>query len=182
MSTVNKQDLRLTYREYVLFPDDGNRHEIINGHHFMTAAPSTYHQTISKRLQYELYTKIEMAGHGQVFNAPIDVQFSPYDVVQPDLVAMYASTRARVTPAKIIGPPDMIVEIMSPSTASTDLELKRLLYERNSVEEYWIIDPHENCLRRLVLHSGVYAECPVEGNELRLAGLPGVTICLAGLW
>lgn len=67
MSTVNKPDLRLTYQQYVLFPDDGNRHEIINGDHYMSSAPTTYHQTVSKRLQYELYTKIELAGHGQVF-------------------------------------------------------------------------------------------------------------------
>lgn len=54
MSTVNKPDLRLTYQQYVLFPDDGNRHEIINGDHYMSSAPGTYHQTVSRRLQYEL--------------------------------------------------------------------------------------------------------------------------------
>ncbi len=182
MSTVNKPDLRLTYKEYVLFPDDGNRHEIINGDHYMTSAPSTYHQTVSKRLQFELYTKIELAGHGQVFNAPIDVQFSLYDVVQPDLVAMFANTRAKITPAKIIGPPDIVVEIMSPSTASNDLELKRRLYERNGVGEYWIVDPHDNSIRRLVLQDGVYVDQPVEANELRLVGLPEVTICCASIW
>lgn len=182
MSTVNKPDLRLTYEQYVLFPDDGNRHEIINGDHYMSAAPGTYHQTVSKRLQYELYTKIELAGHGQVFNAPIDVQFSPYDVVQPDLVAMYANTRAKITPTKILGPPNLVVEIMSPSTASNDLELKRRLYERNGVGEYWIVDPHDHNVRCLVLQDGGYADQPVHANELRLVGLPEVTINLASIW
>jgi len=182
MSTVNKPDLRLTYQQYVLFPDDGNRHEIINGDHYMSSAPTTYHQTVSKRLQYELYTKIELAGHGQVFNAPIDVQFSPYDVVQPDLVALYANSRARITPVKILGPPELIVEILSPSTANHDLDLKRSLYERNGVGEYWIVDPHDNSIRRLVLQSGMYVDQPVEANELRLIALSDVRISLASIW
>ena len=182
MSTVNKPDLRLTYQQYVLFPDDGNRHEIIDGDHYMSSAPGTYHQTVSRRLQYELYTKIELAGSGQVFNAPIDVQFSPYDVVQPDLVALYANPKARITPAKIIGPPELVVEIISPSTAGNDLELKRNLYERNGVGEYWIVDPHDNSIRRLVLQSGMYVDQPVEANELRLIALPDVGISLASIW
>ncbi len=182
MSTVNKPDLRLTYQQYVLFPDDGNRHEIINGDHYMSSAPSTYHQTVSKRLQYELYTKIELAGHGLVFDAPIDVQFSPYDVVQPDLVALYANPKARITPVKIIGPPELVVEIISPSTAGNDLELKRNLYERNGVGEYWVVDPHDNSIRRLVLKSGVYVDLAVEANELHLIALPEVTISVASIW
>ena len=182
MSTVNKPDLRLTYQQYVLFPDDGNRHEIINGDHYMSSAPSTYHQTVSKRLQYELYTKIELAGHGLVFDAPIDVQFSPYDVVQPDLVAMYANPKARITPTKILGPPELVVEILSPSTAGNDLELKRNLYERNGVGEYWIVDPHDNSIRRLVLQGAAYVDQPIEGDELTLIGLPDVKISLDSIW
>ena len=61
---TNRSDLKLGYAEYVLYPDDGNRHEIIDGDHYMNPAPSTYHQTISKRLQHHFYTKIELAGLG----------------------------------------------------------------------------------------------------------------------
>jgi Uma2 family endonuclease len=135
MSVTKKPDLKLGYAEYVLYPNDGMRHEIIDGDHYMNPAPSTYHQTISKRLQYHLYSKIELAGLGLVFNAPVDVQLSNHDIVQPDLVVLLKGTRARVTPAKINGAPDLLVEILSPSTAANDQHLKRKVYERAGVRK-----------------------------------------------
>ena len=69
MSVTKKVEPGLGYAEYVLFPADGNRHEVLEGSHFMNPAPGTYHQTISKRLQYHLYTRIELAGLGLVFCA-----------------------------------------------------------------------------------------------------------------
>ena len=74
---------KLGYREYCCFPDDGWRHEIIDGDHVMTPAPSTSHQTVSKRLQHQLYMQVELAGLGLVFNAPVDVQLTEHDIVQP---------------------------------------------------------------------------------------------------
>jgi hypothetical protein len=61
---------KLGYREYCCFPDDGRRHEIIDGDHYVNPAPSTYHQTVSRRLQHQLYTQIELTGRGVVYNAP----------------------------------------------------------------------------------------------------------------
>jgi hypothetical protein len=112
---------KLGYREYCCFPDDGRRHEIIDGDHVMTPAPSTTHQTVSKRLQHQLYTQIELSDRGLVFNAPVDVQLTEYDIVQPDLVVVLKVPVDRtrmITHTKINGVPDLIVEILSPSTAA----------------------------------------------------------------
>ena len=158
MSVTKKPDLKLGYAEYVLYPDDGKRHEIIDGDHYMNPAPSTYHQTISKRLQYHLYVRIELAGLGLVFNAPVDVQLGDHDIVQPDLVVLLKHTQARVTPTKISGTPDLLVEIVSPSTADNDRHLKRRVYERSGATEYWIVDPAEPSVTQLVLREGSYAE------------------------
>lgn len=177
MSVTKKSDLKLGYAEYVLFPDDGMRHEIIDGDHYMNPAPSTYHQTVSKRLQYHLYSKIELARLGLVFNAPIDVQLSNHDIVQPDLVVLLNNTKARVTPAKISGAPNLLIEILSPSTVDLDQNLKRRIYERSGVAEYWIVAVDEPSITQLVLRDGVYMEMP-RGDQLRLAILPEVVIPL----
>jgi len=181
MSATKKPDLKLGYAEYVLFPDDGKRHEIIDGDHYTNPAPSTYHQTISKRLQHHLYTKIELDGLGLIFSAPIDVQLSDHDIVQPDLVVLLKDTKARVTPTKINGAPDLLVEILSPSTADNDRHLKRRVYERSGTAEYWIVDPAEPSVTQLVLRDGVSVETS-HGDELRLAILPEVAFSLAEIW
>lgn len=181
MSSTNKPDLRLGYAEYVLLPNDGNRHEIIEGDHYMNPAPSTYHQTVSKRLQYHLYSRIELEGLGLVFDAPVDVQLSDFDIVQPDLLVLLKATQARVTPAKINGPPDLVIEILSPSTSDNDRHLKRRVFERSGVSEYWIVDPDASRVTQLVLRDGVYAEL-THGDELCLSILPAVRIRLSEIW
>lgn len=182
MSTTPEPDLRLGYAEYVLLPNDGNRHEIIDGDHYMTPAPSTYHQTVSKRLQYFLYTQIELAGVGTVFSAPIDVQLSPHDIVQPDLIVLANDTRARVTPTKILGAPELVVEILSLSSIDNDLHLKRRIYERSAVAEYWIIDPFENRVTCLWLVDSKYEEQPTPETELKIRAMPRVVIPLEKIW
>lgn len=130
-----------TYETYRELPEDGKRRQIIEGELFVTPAPGSYHQTLSKRLQYELYRHVELEGRGQFFNAPIDVIFDDRSVLQPDLVVILEGGKARVTAEGIHGPPDLLVEILSPSTARTDRQAKRTLYAGHGVREYWIVDP-----------------------------------------
>jgi Uma2 family endonuclease len=85
----------------------------------MYPAPSTYHQTVSGRLQYQLYTQIELKKLGVVFYAPVDVQLSEFDIVQPDLVVVLEANRI-ITPSKIKGTPDLLIEILSPSSIEND--------------------------------------------------------------
>ncbi len=168
------------YREYCCFPNDGRRHEIIDGDHYVTPAPSTTHQTVSKRLQYQLYTQIELTGLGLVFDAPCDVQLTDYDIVQPDLIVVLKDRVRMITPTKINGVPDLVVEILSASTASNDTELKKQLYERTGVGEYWIADPENQKLERYRLVDGVYRLEPHADPAPALGG--SLKVPLAAIW
>lgn len=181
MSTSSTTAGKLGYADYLRIPDDGLRHEIVDGVHFMNPAPSTYHQTVSKRLQHQLYTQVELGGLGLLFNAPVDVQLSPHDIVQPDLVIMRKDRPNIVTPTKIKGVPDLLVEILSPSSEDYDRKLKRERYEKAGVPEYWIVDPGEQTLEQLVLRDGVYQLQPAS-EEVRPAVLSGVVIRLRDVW
>lgn len=172
---------KLTYADYVCFPADGRRHEIIDGDHYMNPALSTYHQTVSKRLQHQLYTKIELAGLGLVFNAPVDVQLTDHDIVQPDLVVILKSKEQIITPSKIKGTPDLIVEIISPSTVGNDRSLKKALFERTGVSEYWIADPFDHEIEQWVLRDGVYQRQPT-ADPLCVTIVDDVSIPLSEVW
>lgn len=172
---------KLGYREYCCFPDDGRRHEIIDGDHYVNPAPSTYHQTVSRRLQHQLYTQIELTGRGVVYDAPVDVQLTDHDIVQPDLVVVLTSRMQMITPTKIKGVPDLLVEILSPSTASNDATLKKQLYERVGVAEYWIVDPDNHTVEQLMLADGRYERRPA-ADAIPLSILEGVAVRLADVW
>lgn len=145
--TTPKSPVKLTYQEYVLFPADGNRHEIIDGRHYMNAASNPRHQAISRHIQFQLYEQIELQGHGAVIDAPIDLQLSEVDVVQPDLVVVLKENRI-ITTTKIKGIPDLVIEILSPFNRTHDLELKMRLYKQFRIPEFWIVDTEEeNVLR-----------------------------------
>ncbi len=172
---------KLTYAHYVCYPDDGRRHEIIDGDHFVNPAPSTYHQTVSKRLQFHLYSQIELRGLGILFDAPVDVQLSEHDIVQPDLVVVLNEKQTIITPSKVKGIPDLIVEIISPSSLDNDRKLKRNLYQNSGVTEYWIVDPFEHTLDQLILRDGEYRLLPA-ADELRPTIVDGVMIRLPEVW
>lgn len=172
----------LTYAEYALLPDDGRRHEVIQGDHYVNPAPSLYHQDVSRRIQFQLYRQIEEPERGLVYNAPVDLQLSDTDIVQPDLVVVLKSRRHILTPQKIKGTPDLVLEILSPSNPSHDTVLKRALYERSGVPEYWVVDPTEHQVERLVLADGRYGPGERAGDALPFGGLPGVTVDLTRVW
>ena len=132
----------ITWDHVQQLPDDGNRYEAIAGELYVTPAPSVRHQRISKRLSLALHRILEQSGLGEVFSAPLGVRFpSTGEGVQPDLLFVSRDRRAIVATDELKGPPDLVVEILSPTTAGRDTGLKRLLYERQGVAEYWIVDP-----------------------------------------
>lgn len=137
-----RSDTKLTYADYELLPDDGLRHEIIDGEHYVTASPVTRHQRISRNLLYVFQSYLESHRIGEVFAAPFDVVLSFTDIVVPDLIYL-SSARARLLTAKNLqGAPDLVVEILSHSTRRRDEQIKRDLYERVGVDEYWLLDPY----------------------------------------
>ncbi|CUQ68179.1 Uma2 family endonuclease [Candidatus Nitrospira inopinata] len=141
----------------MLLPDDGKRHEIIEGDLFVTLSPITRHQLIIGRFLHRLTTYRETHPVGMVFTAPYDVVLSETDIVQPDLLLALQTGRAVMTEKNLQGPPDLILEVLSPSTAARDRELKRKRYEHFGVRKYWPIDPDANSLDMLALQDGHYA-------------------------
>lgn len=181
MSTIAPKGLKWTYEDYANLPEDGLRHEIIDGEHFVNASPSTQHQHVSKRLQYQLYTKIELAGLGLLYDAPIDVQLSEFDIVQPDIVIILNENVRKITPTKIKVAPHLVVEILSQSTAGNDRTVKKDLYERSGVSEYWIVDPFEQQVEQWVLRDGKYVLAP-QGNVIRLSFVKDVEVDFDTVW
>jgi Uma2 family endonuclease len=135
---------KLTYADYVAFPDDGMRHEIIGGEHYVTPSPVTRHQRISVRLLRLLADHVERHRMGEMFSAPFDVLLDVFDIVVPDLIYLSNERAHFLTEKNLQGPPDLVVEILSPSTRRRDQRLKRDLYERVGVREYWLVDPVGN--------------------------------------
>ncbi|MGR3311484.1 MAG: Uma2 family endonuclease [Candidatus Brocadiales bacterium] len=138
--------VKFTYEDYLLFPENGNRHELIDGEHYMTPAPSTRHQRISGKFFRILSDFIEKNKLGEVFYAPCDIVFSDIDVVQPDIIFISNENMRIITEKNVQGPPDLAIEIISETTRKMDKVIKRSLYEKFGVKEYWIIDPVEDTL------------------------------------
>lgn len=135
------RSVRFTYEDFLLFPEDGKRHEIIDGDHFVTPSPNTRHQSVSGKLFLAIGIYLQHRRIGEVFAAPYDVVLSDEDIVEPDLLFVSAARSAIITDKNVQGPPDLVVEILSDSTRKTDEIIKRKLYERHGVAEYWIVDP-----------------------------------------
>jgi Uma2 family endonuclease len=172
---------KLTYEHYVQYPEDGNRHEIIDGVHYMNSAPVPQHQKISRHIQFQLFSAIELNGLGQVMDAPVDIQFSNHDVVQPDLVVVLTENRI-ITTTKVKGVPDLVVEILSPSTAQRDEGLKKELYEQSGVPEYWVVDPDEKSVRKYALTNQKYGEAVRCVDTVEFDGLPDIVVDLTRVW
>ena len=180
MSTATK----LTYEDYVLMPDDGQRHELIDGELFVVPAPATRHQLISGNLYLILAPYVRARNAGTVAYAPLDVRLSPIDVVQPDLIFVKAENAARITGQAVEGPPDLAVEILSDSNRRHDEVTKRALYERFGVPEYWLIDPDARTVNVLRLTEGAYSSAVMlrEGDTLTSPLFPGLEISLTSIF
>jgi len=135
-------DTRLTYDDFVHFPDDGNRHELIDGVHYVTPSPDVRHQAIVVRLVLAIGNHLQSNPHlGRVFVAPLDVVLSHHDIVEPDVLFVATEQAAILTEKNVQGPPALVIEVLSPGTRKRDAQAKRRLFERSGVREYWLVDP-----------------------------------------
>lgn len=141
-----RSNVKLTYDDYLRMPADGLRHELIGGVHFVAASPNLRHQRISANLFWMLRSYLETHPLGEVLYAPLDVVLSDFDVVAPDLFYLSRERASYLRETHLKGAPDLIVEILSPSTGARDRTLKHALYERTGVDEYWLIDPSRDCV------------------------------------
>jgi Uma2 family endonuclease len=175
--------VKLTYEDYVLLPEDGRRHELIEGEHFVTPTPVRKHQAIVANLIGLIWPYLQDRSLGRIYTAPFDVIFSNHDVVEPDLLYISHERAQRIeTSPWVKGAPDLVVEIGSPGTRTRDETIKRRLYERFEVSEYWIVDPEIDAIKVLRLVSGRYervAELSLEGGDvLTTPLLPGLELKL----
>lgn len=156
----------LTYDDLLQMPDDRNRYEIINGELLVSPSPRRGHQVVAGAI-YDLVSPfVRTRGLGRMFFAPIDVRFGPNDVVEPDLLYIRQDRLDIYKESGVVEePPDLVVEIISPSSTSIDPIRKAALYARAGVPEYWLPNPETRTFRLLVLRDGVYHDVkPVDGR------------------
>ena len=177
----------MTYDDLLALPDDGLRHELIDGEHFVSPAPGSAHQLIVGNLHVLIREFLRQQPIGVVMLAPFDVVFSQHDVVEPDLIYFSRERfKAVVGEKNAAGAPDLAIEVLSPSSRRRDEVLKRRLYERTSVPEYWIVDPDLEAVKVYRLVEGRYeksAELSLEqGDRLTTPALPGCSLALSAVF
>jgi Uma2 family endonuclease len=146
-----------TYTDYQHLPDDGNRYEIIQGVLFVTNAPNLDHQFTVTALAGEFYSFVKGKSIGRVFVAPCEVHLSERSKpVQPDLFFIQQSRLPTRSAPFFAGAPDLIVEVISPSSIRLDRVIKFTEYEQTEVTEYWIVDPLARIIEIYVLSNGEY--------------------------
>ncbi len=140
--------VKLAYDDYVQFPEDGKRHELIDGEHYVTPALIRKHQAIAMNLGGLIWSHLQQHPLGRVYSAPFDVILSGHDVVEPDLLYISNERAQQIeTSPWVRGTPDLVIEIGSPSTRRLDETTKRRLYERFGVQEYRVVDPELDAIK-----------------------------------
>jgi Uma2 family endonuclease len=157
----------------------GHRYEIIDGDVVMSPPPIPFHQALTNELVTRFNAVVRPRRLGRVYPAPVEVRLARTARPMPDLVYVSREHREIVGDKVIEGPPDLVVEILSPSTRGNDLGRKRELYARYGIREYWIVDPKERDIIVLVLQNGRYVQRPNEEGVARSVVLPELTINVA---
>ncbi|HST59399.1 MAG TPA: Uma2 family endonuclease [Longimicrobium sp.] len=162
-----------TYEEFARLPDDGNRYEVIAGELYVTPAPGSLHQQVVVRLVLALGNFAEEHGVGTVFTSPYDVIFGDGDYVEPDVVFVRRDRDDIVADHGMVGSPDLIIEVLSDSTARRDRGIKRERYAAYGVPEYWIVDTEAKQIEVLRLTGGDLRRAEMANDFLRWRPAPG---------
>lgn len=176
-------NVKLTYADLESLPEDGKRYELHEGEVFVTAAPRPAHQSLSMNLARRLEDFIRPGKLGKIFPA-VDVYFAEDTTYTPDLVFVANAHADRVVRKYIRGAPDLIVEIVSPTTEVRDRGIKFRDYARYGVPEYWILDGARRAAEVYLLQGSSYELTArfEENDTLRSQVLPGLEIPLAEVW
>jgi len=174
---------KFTHADLLAAPDDGKRREIVEGELFVTPSPNLEHQRISRRIELALANYLEAYPIGEIFDAPMDVILSDFDVVEPDLVIVLNEHR-EILKTWVEGTPDLVVEILSPTTSKRDRGVKLKAYARHGVTEYWIVDPDQRSIEVYRLGRGKYRGPQVfrEPESLTSSMLPSFALSLADVF
>jgi len=154
--------VKVTAAEYYELPETNDTVELINGELIVSPPPIPDHQ----RRVGNLYLLLrQLAPDGEVFLSPIEVYFDEENIPQPDIVWVSANSRCVVTPKRLEGPPDLIVEVLSPGTERRDKKAKFELYQKFGVREYWLVHPQEQYVEVYLLENGVFVRHGVFGPD-----------------
>ncbi len=175
--------LKFTYEDYALLPED-RRYEVIDGELFLTPAPTLFHQVVSERIGHLLREFLHRTESGIMFYAPCDVVLSPHDVVQPDILVVSTERKSILTENYVAGAPDLVVEVLSPSSADRDRIAKAKRYATFGVREMWLVDPEAKTIEVLVNSpDGFRREAFYgEADTVRSAVLPGLEFRVAPIF
>ena len=160
---TQRSRIKFTYEDYRHTPDD-KRYELLDGELIMAPAPRIAHQRTSRKIGNPLDAFVDENDLGEVFYAPCDVVLSNTDVVQPDLLFVSKERSYIINEDNIRGAPDLVIEILSPSTAQRDRTLKRTLYALHGVPEYWQADTDAKIAMVLTLDNGEYKVAGIYGE------------------
>ncbi|MBI3460242.1 Uma2 family endonuclease [Candidatus Acetothermia bacterium] len=165
---ATKATIKFTYEDYLHMPND-KRYELVEGEFRVAPAPDYEHQTVAANLFRELDRYVRRHQLGEVRFAPLDVVLSEEDVVQPDLLFISKARSFIITKKNISGAPDLVIEIISEGTSHHDRQVKRKLYAKNDVKEFWLADPDNKTIEVLSLGKSGYKSLGVYREELRSA-------------
>lgn len=180
--TLQTSERPLTVRDYDSIPDDGNRYEIMGGELSVSPSPTLDHQRIVLGVAFELERFFRERPIGEVFVAPIDVEFSNFDIVEPDVVVVLDANASVKHQKRIVGAPDIVVEVISPSSAMRDRVRKGALYAMNGVREYWLVDPGNRTFEVLTLQQPDYVPVEQSAGSIRSQVLEGFELDLERLF
>ena len=173
------------FREMLFDDDDNYYYEIIDGEMIRKSAPTPMHQEISRNLLFVLEMYNRQYRKGSFFYAPIDVYLDEYNKPQPDLVFVSTEKKAIITNDGIMGIPDLIIEIISPTSVIRDRIEKKNLYERMRVAEFWLVDPEYQSIEIYALQNNRYelfAAATILEGELKSALFEGLVINVADIF
>lgn len=175
--------IRFTYQDYLQLPED-RRYEIVDGDLYMVPAPVPYHQRVLRNLEYHLHRYVMERELGEILPAPCDLLLSETDVVQPDIFYISKARLSIIKDANIQGAPDLVIEILSPATEQRDRGIKRKLYARAGVTEYWLVDTTAKTVEVLTLQAGTYQRAGLYGLQDSLLSplLAGLAIPLSKIF
>lgn len=179
---VDIEDRPLTIEDLEAMPDDGQRYELLQGELIVSPSPGGIHQEILGELFGLLREVVRREKSGKAILAPFDVQISPNDVVQPDLIYIRQSQFGQYSNRRFAGVPAFIIEIVSPSSGHYDRVRKASLYVNSGVEEYWVVEPGN---RRVLVHdptSGQPSPRIINTGTLTARVIPSFAVDLAELF
>ena len=177
---VSETKRKFTYEDYAKTPE-GERYELMDGELIMAAAPNMAHQNTQSNLVGEFYVFVRDRDLGWIYFSPTDVYLTDTDVVQPDILFISKEQSHIRTGKNIHGAPDLVVEILSPSTSANYWGYKKDLYERHGMKEFWLVDPYAKQVIVMLLEDGSYEIVGVyrEDDILRSPTLEGFELDLS---